>query len=540
MQKKFIFVTGGVLSGLGKGIAAASIGHILSHKYNVVPIKLDGYLNTDPGTMNPQEHGEVFVLDDGAEVDMDFGHYERFLNCTCTKNQSITMGKIFDEIQTKERRGDYLGKTVQMVPHVTDLIKERIKRAGNGADVTIVEVGGTVGDIEAELFIEAIRQLALEVGGKNALFVHLTYIPIPGHVGEPKTKPSQQSVKLLLERGIHPTIILGRCTNPLTDKIKQKLSLFCNVQERAVISAHDVKNIYEIPEMYYQQGVISLLNEKLGLDLPYEMNLRWEELTKNLNNLRPTDKEINIAVCGKYTALEDSYASIVEALTHCKANTKANINMKMIDTSELKNGDDVRAALEEMDGVIVPGGFGNRGTEGKIEVIKFARENGLPYLGICLGLQLAVLEFARSVCGIENANSEEFDSEAANQLIKYLPGQDENVEMGGTLRLGDYKAYLHSGTRIFEVYSGSNVASERHRHRYEVNPDFHDVLRERGLNLAGLSRDKKLVEFISLESHPYFVATQGHPELKSKLEKPAPLFLGLVKAAIKRKYEPNQ
>lgn len=540
MQKKFIFVTGGVLSGLGKGIAAASIGHILSHKYNVVPIKLDGYLNTDPGTMNPQEHGEVFVLDDGAEVDMDFGHYERFLNCTCTKNQSITMGKIFDEIQTKERRGDYLGKTVQMVPHVTDLIKERIKRAGNGADVTIVEVGGTVGDIEAELFIEAIRQLALEVGGKNALFVHLTYIPIPGHVGEPKTKPSQQSVKLLLERGIHPTIILGRCTNPLTDKIKQKLSLFCNVQERAVISAHDVKNIYEIPEMYYQQGVISLLNEKLGLDLPYEMNLRWEELTKNLNNLRPTDKEINIAVCGKYTALEDSYASIVEALTHCKANTKANINMKMIDTSELKNGDDVRAALEEMDGVIVPGGFGNRGTEGKIEVIKFARENGLPYLGICLGLQLAVLEFARSVCGIENANSEEFDSEAANQLIKYLPGQDENVEMGGTLRLGDYKAYLHSGTRIFEVYSGSNVASERHRHRYEVNPDFHDVLRERGLNLAGLSEDKKLVEFISLESHPYFVATQGHPELKSKLEKPAPLFLGLVKAAIKRKYEPNQ
>jgi len=540
MQKKFIFVTGGVLSGLGKGIAAASIGHILSHKYNVVPIKLDGYLNTDPGTMNPQEHGEVFVLDDGAEVDMDFGHYERFLNCTCTKNQSITMGKIFDEIKTKERRGDYLGKTVQMVPHVTDLIRERIKRAGDGADVTIVEVGGTVGDIEAELFIEAIRQLALEVGGRNALFVHLTYIPIPGHVGEPKTKPSQQSVKLLLERGIHPTIILGRCTDPLTYKIKQKLSLFCNVQERAVISAHDVKNIYEIPEMYYQQGVISLLNEKLGLDLPYEMDLRWKMLTKNLNDMKPTDKEINIAVCGKYTALEDSYASIVEALVHCCANTKANINMKMIETSELKNEGDVKSALEEMDGVIVPGGFGNRGTEGKIKVIKFARENDLPYLGICLGLQLAVLEFARNVCNIDGANSEEFDSKAVNQLIKYLPGQNENVDMGGTLRLGNYKAYLSSRTKISEVYAENNVANERHRHRYEVNPDFHDILKENGLNLAGLSEDKRLVEFISLESHSYFVATQGHPELKSKLERPAPLFLGLAKAALNKKYLSNQ
>jgi len=536
MQKKFIFVTGGVLSGLGKGIAAASIGHILSHKYNVLPIKLDGYLNTDPGTMNPQEHGEVFVLDDGAEVDMDFGHYERFFNCTCTKNQSITMGKIFAEIQTKERRGDYLGKTVQMVPHVPDLIKEKIKRAGNGADVTIVEVGGTIGDIEAELFVEAVRQLALEVGERNALFVHLTYIPIPGHVGEPKTKPSQQSVKLLLERGIHPNLILGRCTEPLTDKIKQKLSLFCNVQERAVISAHDVKNIYEIPEMYYRQGLISLLNERLGLDLPYEMNLRWEGLTKNLNNLRTTDKEINIAVCGKYTALEDSYASIVEALIHCKANTKANINMKMIETSDLKNEGDVQAALEGIDGVIVPGGFGNRGTEGKIEVIRFARENNLPYLGICLGLQLAVLEFARNVCKIEGANSEEFDASAKDLLIKYLPGQNENVDMGGTLRLGDHKAYLNPGTKIFEVYGKNDVASERHRHRYEVNPEFHDVLKENGLNLAGLSQDKKLVEFISLESHPYFVATQGHPELKSKLEKPAPLFLGLAKAALDKKY----
>ncbi len=536
MQKKYIFVSGGVLSGLGKGIAAASIGHILSHKYSVVPVKLDGYLNTDPGTMNPQEHGEVFVLDDGAEVDMDFGHYERFLNCTCNKNQSITMGKIFTEIQKKERKGDYLGKTVQMIPHVTDLIKEKIKIAGNESDITIIEVGGTVGDIEAELFIEAIRQLALEVGYKNSLFVHLTYIPIPGHVGEAKTKPSQQSVKLMLERGLRPDIILGRCKDPISEKIKQKISLFCNVQERAVLSAHDVKNIYEIPEMYYHQGLVSLLNERLGLDLPYEIDLRWKKLTKNLNNLKSTDKEITIAVCGKYTALEDSYASIIEALIHCRANTKTNINMKMIETSDLNTEEDVEKALIGVDGIIVPGGFGNRGTEGKIRVIKHAREKNIPYLGICLGLQLAVLEFARNVCDIKNATSEEFDSNSSEQLIKYLPGQNENVDMGGTLRLGSCKAFLNKDNKISEVYEKADIIHERHRHRYEVNPDFHEVLKTNGLNLAGLSEDKRLVEFISLESHPYFVATQGHPELKSKLEKPAPLFLGLAKAAIEKKY----
>jgi len=536
MQKKYIFVSGGVLSGLGKGIAAASIGHILSHKYSVVPIKLDGYLNSDPGTMNPQEHGEVFVLDDGGEVDMDFGHYERFLNCTCTQKQSITMGKIFSEIQRKERKGDYLGKTVQMVPHVTDLIKQKIKEAGNGADITIVEIGGTIGDIEAELFVEAIRQLSLEVGERNSLFVHLTYIPIPQHVGEPKTKPSQQSVRLLLERGIHADIILGRCTKPIDDAIKRKLALFCNVQERSVISAHDVKNIYEIPELYYRQGLISLLNEKIGLDLPYDMNLRWARLTENLNNLENSTKEINIAVCGKYTALEDSYASIVEALIHCQANTKTKINMKLIETSEIENEQDVARVLDGIDGVIVPGGFGNRGIEGKIKVIKYAREKGIPFLGICLGLQLAVIEFARNVCQIKDATSEEFDKKSKNQLIKYLPGQSVDVDMGGTLRLGAYEADIEPNTKVENVYFGKSRASERHRHRYEVNPDFHKSLIENGLTLAGMSPDKRLVEFISIEDHPYFVATQGHPELKSKLEFPAPLFLGLAKAAINKKY----
>jgi len=536
MQKKYIFVTGGVLSGLGKGIAAASIGHILSHKYNVVPIKLDGYLNSDPGTMNPQEHGEVFVLDDGGEVDMDFGHYERFLNCKCTKEESITMGKIFAEIQIKERRGDYLGKTVQMIPHVTDLIKEKIKNAGKDADVVIIEVGGTIGDIEAELFVESIRQLALEVGDKNSLFVHLTYIPIPGHVGEPKTKPSQQSVRLLLERGIHPNIILGRCSKPLTEKIKQKLSLFCNVQERAVISAHDVKNIYEIPENYLKQGLISLLNERLELDLPYEMNLRWKTLSYNLNNLETEKKQINIAICGKYTALEDSYASIVESLIHCKANTNTNINLKMIETSNISNLEDVKNLLEGIDGVIVPGGFGNRGIQGKMKVIEYARKNNLPFLGICLGLQLAVIEFAKNVCGITDATSEEFDIHAKNLVIKYLPGQNESTNMGGTLRLGSYPAYIKENSKISEIYNGNSKVFERHRHRYEVNPEFHGLLSQKGLNLAGLSKDARLVEFISLETHPYFVATQGHPELKSKLEEPAPLFLGLAKAAIAKKY----
>lgn len=536
MQKKYIFVTGGVLSGLGKGIAAASIGHILSHKYNVTPIKLDGYLNSDPGTMNPQEHGEVFVLDDGGEVDMDFGHYERFLNCKCTKEESITMGKIFAEIQQKERKGDYLGKTVQMVPHVTDLIKEKIKYAGRDADIVIIEVGGTVGDIEAELFIESIRQLALEVGEKNALFVHLTYIPIPGHVGEPKTKPSQQSVKLLLERGIHPTIILGRCSKPLTDAIKQKISLFCNVQERAVISAHDVKNIYEIPENYYKQGLVSLLNERLGLDLPYEMDLRWKTLTQNLNNLNEESKEITIAVCGKYTALEDSYASIVESLMHCKANTKTNIHLKMIETTDIESQEDVKELLDGIDGIIVPGGFGNRGIEGKIKVIEYARKNNIPLLGICLGLQLAVIEFTRNVCEIPDATSEEFDAHAKNHVIKYLPGQTTATNMGGTLRLGSYPAYIKEQSIVAKVYNNHYKVHERHRHRYEVNPEFHGLLQQKGLSLAGLSKDGNLVEFIALENHPYFVATQGHPELKSKLEAPAPLFLGLAKAAINKKY----
>lgn len=534
-MRKYIIVTGGVLSGLGKGIAAASIGHLLSYKYKVVPIKCDGYLNTDPGTMNPQEHGEVFVLDDGSEVDMDFGHYERFLNCTCTEKQSLTMGKVFAAIQQKERRGDYLGKTVQFIPHVTDLIKERFREVGknSNADIVIIEIGGTVGDIENELFIEAARQLALEEGYENSMFVHLTYIPFLDTVKEQKSKPSQLSMKNLLERGISPDIIICRCKEPIAEHIKQKIAIFGNVSNDSVFSGHDIKCVYELPELYHKQDMIAKLNKRLKLDLPLNPDLTWPILIKNLKN---PQKEVNLAICGKYTALEDSYASILEAITHCMAHTKAKVNIRMIETTDICKTEEIKKKLEGIDCVIVPGGFGTRGAEGKICIIKYVRENKIPYLGICFGLQLATIEFARNVCGIKNATSEEFDANAADKIIAYLPGQHKNIEMGGTLRLGSYEARLDKKSKLYSIYDKQEKVYERHRHRYEVNPAYHEILQKNGLSLAGFSPDKKLVEFICIEDHPYFTATQAHPELKSKLEKPAPLFLGLIKAAIAKKY----
>ncbi|MCB9358416.1 CTP synthase (glutamine hydrolyzing) [Candidatus Woesearchaeota archaeon] len=530
---RFIIITGGVLSGLGKGIAGASIGHLLSTRYKVIPIKCDGYLNTDPGTMNPIEHGEVFVLDDGSEVDMDFGHYERYLNCTCTKEQSLTMGKVFTAVQEKERRGDYLGKTVQFIPHVTDLIIEKFKKAAEGSDIAIIEIGGTVGDIENELFIEAARQLAIEVGRKNSLFVHLTYVPYLDNVKELKSKPTQISVKQLLERGISPDMIICRSNRPITDVIKRKISIFCNVSEESVFSGHDLEYTYDLPELLYDQGIIKKLNKYLDLELDPEPKLLWPAL---ISNIRHPENEITIAICGKYTALEDSYASIFEALTHCSAHTKSKINIRMIETTNIKNEEDAKVKLQDVDGMIVPGGFGDRGTEGKIQLIRYARENDIPFLGICLGLQLATIEFARDVCGIEDADSEEFNQYAGSKIIAYLPGQHKGIDMGGTLRLGSYEAHLDSSSKIYDIYGKESIVYERHRHRYEVNPEFHDILKKNGLSLAGFSPDKRLVEFICLEDHPYFVATQAHPELKSKLEKPAPLFLGLAKAAIMHRH----
>lgn len=531
-QTKFIFVTGGVLSGLGKGIAAASIGRLLKSRLKVVPMKLDGYLNVDPGTMNPIEHGEVFVLDDGGEVDMDFGHYERFLGVDCKFEQNITMGKVFDEVRKRERHGDYLGKTVQFIPHVTDMIKSKLYTVAEKeqADILLVEIGGTVGDIENELYIEAARQMRSEVGQHNILHVHLTYVPIPTGVEEQKSKPTQQSVNMLRERGIQPDIIIGRCEGLLTDKIKGKIASFGGICKEAVISGVDVKNVYCIPFCFEDEGLSAIVHKRLQLYSPPELE-DWRELLYNLDHL---DKEITIAICGKYTALADSYASINEALMHCSAHTKAKINLKFIETTEIEQGKiSVNEVLSGCAGVIVPGGFGSRGLEGKLAVIKHCRENNIPILGICLGLQLMVVEFSRNVCNLEKANSTENNLSTPYPVVDVMPEQKMIENKGATMRLGAYPAHLSEESLALKLY-GKKLVSERHRHRYEVNPEFHQKLKDGGLTISGISEDGRLAEFVEISNHPYFIATQAHPELKSKLTKPAPLFLGLIEAALKR------
>ena len=529
---KYIVITGGVLSGLGKGIAAASIGNLLSSKLKIVPVKLDGYLNTDPGTMNPIEHGEVFVLEDGGEVDMDFGHYERFLGITCNFSLSLTMGKIFKEIREKERKGDYLGQTVQYVPHVVDLIKEKIRNIGikEKADVLLIEVGGTVGDIENELYLEAMRQINAEEGKGNFVFVHLTYVPIPTGVNEQKSKPTQQSVKLLQERGIQPDIIIGRCAEMLDDSIKKKISVFCNIEKDSVITGLDVDNVYKIPVVFERQNLPEILHKKLGIYSPPNLT-KWKQLLNNLDN---PDKEITIAICGKYTKLEDSYASVIGAIKHSAAHFSSKAKIKWIESETLENEEvDINEVMKGVDGVIVPGGFGSRGIEGKIRIINYVRKNDIPFLGICLGLQLSVIEYARSECGLENANSTEFEEKCV-PVVDIMPEQKEIKDKGATMRLGAYTANLVYDGIIKELYN-QNVVSERHRHRYEVNPEYHKILQEKGLVLSGLSPDGSLVEFIENPKLKYFVATQAHPELKSSLVKPAPLFYGLIKAVVENK-----
>jgi CTP synthase len=525
MPTKYIIVTGGVLSGLGKGIASASIGYLLSSRLKIVPVKCDGYLNVDPGTMNPFEHGEVFVLDDGAEVDMDFGHYERFLGVTCKSKWNLTMGKVFDMVRKKERRGDYLGKTVQYIPHVTDVIKNHLFEVAREEqpDLIIVEIGGTVGDIENELFLEAMRQMKEDVGRENILYVHLTYVPIPYGVNEQKSKPTQQSVNLLKQRGIFPDIIIGRCPQFLTREIKVKISSFCDVQPEAVITGLDVEDIYEIPLIFDQEGLPEIIHKKLNIYSPPDLR-RWKAFIDNIRN--PT-RELTVAMCGKYTKLEDSYASIIEAFNHCSAHLGCKINLKWVETTDLTD----TSFLSEISGVVVPGGFGSRGTEGKIEVIRFARERDIPFLGLCLGLQLAVIEYARNKCGLEGANSTEMDPTTPHPIIDILPEQKEVTEKGGTMRLGAYKAILQEGSLVQRLY-GEKEVSERHRHRYEVNPDYHALLREHGLVLSGASLDGRLVEFIELPHLKFFAGTQAHPELKSRMERPAPLFYGFVKACL--------
>ena len=525
MPTKYIIVTGGVLSGLGKGIAVASIGHLLSSRLKFVPIKCDGYLNVDPGTMNPFEHGEVFVLDDGGEVDMDFGHYERFMGVTCKSKWNLTMGKVFDMVRKKERRGDYLGKTVQYIPHVTDVIKNHIFEVAQDEkpDVVIIEIGGTVGDIENELFLESMRQMKEDVGRENIIYIHLTYVPIPYGVNEQKTKPTQQSVNLLKQRGIFPDIIIGRCQEYLSKEVKTKISSFCDVHPSAVITGLDVDDIYEIPVVFEKEGLPEIVHKKLNIYSPPDLR-KWRELISHIRNPK---REITIAMCGKYTKLEDSYASIVEAFNHCSAHLECKINLKWVETTELRDA----SFLEDVDGVIVPGGFGARGSEGKIEAIRYARENDVPFLGLCLGLQLAVIEFARNVCGLEQANSTEMNPDTPHPVIDILPEQKEVSEKGGTMRLGAYPALLKKGSLVHSLY-GTDEASERHRHRYEVNPEYHSTLTENGMVFSGTSRDGRLVEFIELPDTKYFVATQAHPELKSRMEMPAPLFYGFVKACL--------
>lgn len=532
-KRKFIVVTGGVISGLGKGIAAASIGHLLSSQYKVVPMKLDGYLNVDPGTMNPYEHGEVFVLDDGGEVDMDFGHYERFLNVSCKFEHNLTMGKVFEEIRTKERRGDYLGKTVQFIPHVVDVITEKICSVAEkeNAEIMLIEVGGTVGDMESDLYIEATRQLKDDVGEENILYVHLTYVPIPAGVFEQKSKPTQQSVYELRKRGIQPDVIIGRCSEPLTAEIKSKIASFCGVDRKAIFTGLDVDNVYKIPFLLEEEGIITIVNQKLGLDVKSILD-PWKKL---LFNLEHPEREITIALCGKYTSLTDSYASIKEALMHCSAHAKAKIQIKFIETTEIERSVvAVADSLKGIDGVIIPGGFGSRGVEGKLEVIKYCRENNIPLLGICFGLQLMVVEFARNACFLGGAHTTEVNPAAAHPVVDLMPEQ-KNVNLkGATMRLGAYISYLREGSLARKLYN-SEIVSERHRHRYEVNARYHSLLQEKGLDISGLYLEKNLTEFVEVKNHPYFMGTQAHPELKSRLSAPAPLFLGLVKAAMENK-----
>lgn len=538
-KTKFIIVTGGVISGLGKGVAAASIGALLSARFKVVPVKCDGYLNTDPGTMNPTEHGEVYVLDDGGEVDMDFGHYERFLNVTAKKDWSLTMGRIFKMILEKERHGDYLGHTVQFIPHVTDLIKEQFYRIADQekADVLLIEIGGTVGDLENQFYIEAARQLSHEVGSNNALFVHLTYIPIPSGVNEQKSKPTQMSVRDLNERGIYPEIIIGRCEEYIKPHLKQKIGLFCNLPADHVISGVDVKHVYEVPLVYDAEGIPEILSKKLNIYAPPKLE-QWSKLVESLkrNQVSPR-KTLTIAICGKYMALEDSYASVVEAIRHSSAHLDLKADVRWVDTEKVENGSiSVENALKGVDAVIVPGGFGSRGIEGKIQVIKYVRENKIPFLGICYGMQLAVVEYARNVCGFKDANTIEVETDnfkVKMPVIAYLPGQKGIKDMGATMRLGGHDVLIKEGSRAAEVYS-STVTRERFRHRYEVNPEYVKEIEKDGLVFSGKAAGEDIMQIMELENHPYFMACQFHPELKSSLVHPAPLFLSLLKAADER------
>ena len=532
MNTKYIFVTGGVVSGLGKGITAASLGRLLKNRgYKVTIQKFDPYINVDPGTMNPYEHGEVFVTDDGAETDLDLGHYERFINENLTKNSSVTMGKIYQSVIEKERKGDYLGKTVQVIPHITNEIKEKIYGFENtDTDIVITEIGGTVGDIEGISIIEAIRQVGLEKNPEDVIYIHVTLLPYISGSNEIKSKPTQHSVKELQSLGIKPNILVCRTETDIPDSIRDKLSLFCNVRKTSVIQNKTADNLYAVPLMLEDEGLAREVCNHLKLENYVPDNSKWEAMVNNIRNIDET-KVINVAIVGKYVKLEDSYISVIESLYHAGFANNVKVKAHLID-SETITKENVAEKLKDIDGVVVPGGFGNRGIEGKIETIKYVRENNIPFLGICLGMQMAVVEFAKNVLNLKDADSAELNENTKNPVIHIMEDQKEVNEKGGTMRLGAYPCKIKPGTLASKVY-GQEEISERHRHRFEYNNDYRERLEEAGLKISGTSPDGLLVEMVEIEDHPYFIAGQFHPELKSRPNRPAPLFVGLVKACLK-------
>jgi CTP synthase len=528
---KYVFVTGGVVSSLGKGITAASIGRLLKERGLRVTIqKFDPYINVDPGTMSPFQHGEVYVTDDGAETDLDLGHYERFIDESLSQANNVTTGRVYQDIITKERRGDFLGATVQVIPHVTDEIKTAVRRLSPNQDVVITEIGGTVGDIESQPFLEAIRQFRQDVGKENSLFIHLTLVPYIAASGELKTKPTQHSVRELLGIGIQPDILVCRAESPLGDDIKKKIARFCNVDFHNVIESRDVETIYELPLRYRDQRVDDRICEQFRLDTEPPDLSEWEEMVERIKH--PGSGSVRICVVGKYTELVDSYKSIAEALVHGGIDSDVGVEVEWWSSEEVEEqGADF---VDRFDAVLVPGGFGVRGIPGMLDTVRHIRENGIPYLGICLGLQCAIIEFARNVCGLRTSHSFEFDKETTDPVISLLDSQRKVTDMGGTMRLGAYPCRLESGTLASEVY-GTDEVSERHRHRYEVNPEYTEVLENGGMRFSGLSPDGQLVEIIELPDHPFFLATQFHPELKSRPTRPHPLFAAFVAAAARRR-----
>ncbi|MCR4600527.1 MAG: CTP synthase [Clostridia bacterium] len=532
---KYIFVTGGVVSGLGKGITAASLGRLLKARgYKVTAQKLDPYINVDPGTMSPYQHGEVFVTEDGAETDLDLGHYERFIDENMNKFSNMTTGKVYWNVLSKERRGDYLGETIQVIPHITNEIKNFVHSVGKRAeaDVVITEIGGTTGDIESQPFLEAIRQLSLEVGRENCLFIHVTYIPYLVGSGEYKSKPTQHSVKELRSLGISPDIIIARCDQNISDSIRQKISLFCNVKEDCVINNRNIPVLYKVPQMLEESNFSHIVCRELGLEDREPDMAEWEAMSERIEK---SDKTVRIAMVGKYVQLHDAYLSVAEALRHGGWANGANTDIKWID-SEQVTPDTVQAYLEDCDGLLVPGGFGDRGIEGKITAIKYAREHNMPFLGICLGMQLAVVEFCRNVLGIADANSSEFVPEGNSPVIHWMPDQRGDIEMGGTMRLGAYPCEVQPGTVLEKAY-GQPEVQERHRHRYEFNNSYRQKCVDAGLVFSGLSPDGRLVEAVELPEQKFHVGVQFHPEFKSRPNRPHPLFRELMKASLANREE---